>query len=108
MNNRPPPLTSQRPGLSGAALVVTLAMLVLLLGLAVGLFLTANSELRSASLYKNSQGVRELADSAVNLVMVQIKDATTTNASSAPDARSTKECLRMGSRFAKLVKKIAG
>ena len=89
MNNRPPPVTSQRPGLSGAALVVTLAMLVLLLGLTVGLFLTANSELRSASLYKNSQGVRELADSAVNLVMVQIKDATTTNASSAPDARST-------------------
>ena len=89
MNNRPPPLTSQRPGLSGAALVVTLAMLVLLLGLAVGLFLTANSELRSASLYKNSQGVRELADSAVNLVMVQIKDATTANATNAPDARST-------------------
>jgi uncharacterized protein (TIGR02600 family) len=89
MNNRPPLVASPRPKLSGAALVVTLAFLVLLLALTVGLFLTANSELRSASLYKNSQGVRELADSAVNLVMVQIKDATTTNASSAPDSRST-------------------
>ena len=89
MNNQPPLLTSRRSELSGGALVVTLAVLVLVLGITVGLFVTADSEVRSASLYKNSQGVRELADTAVNLVMVQIKDATTANASSAPSARST-------------------
>ena len=83
------PLLNTRSQLSGAALVVTLAILVLLLGLTIGLFLTANSELRSASLYKNSQGVRELADTSVNLVQAQIKDATLENATAAPGSRST-------------------
>jgi len=88
MINHPPLESRRRPELSGAALVVTLAILVLLLGLTMSLFLSATSERRSASLYKNAQGVRELADTAVNLVQAQIKDATTENAAAAPGSRS--------------------
>ncbi len=72
---------------TGAALVATLAILTLLLGLTIALFLSATNERRSANLYKNSQGLRELSDTAVNLVQAQIKDATTENAALAPAAR---------------------
>ena len=70
-------------------MVLTLAILVLVLGLAVALFLAAGNEVRSVTYYKNSLGLRELSDTAVNLVMVQIKDATTANATAAPASRST-------------------
>ena len=74
---------------SGAALIVTLTLLLLITGLAISLFMTANTELQSASQFKNSQGLTELSDICVNLVMGQIKDATTTNAAGAPASRST-------------------
>jgi uncharacterized protein (TIGR02600 family) len=74
---------------SGAALIVTLTLLLLITGLAISLFMTANTELQSASQFKNSQGLTELSDICVNLVMGQIKDATTTNAANTPATRST-------------------
>jgi uncharacterized protein (TIGR02600 family) len=74
---------------SGAALIVTLTLLLLITGLAISLFMTANTELQSASQFKNSQGLTELSDICVNLVMGQIKDATTTNAAGAPASRLT-------------------
>ena len=74
---------------SGAALIVTLTLLLLITGLAISLFMTANTELQSASQFKNSQGLTELSDICVNLVMGQIKDATTTNAAGAPANRLT-------------------
>ena len=74
---------------SGAALIITLTLLLLITGLAISLFMTANTELQSASQFKNSQGLTELSDICVNLVMGQIKDATTTNATGTPANRST-------------------
>ena len=74
---------------SGAALIVTLTLLLLITGLAISLFMTANTELQSASQFKNSQGLTELSDICVNLVMGQIKDATTTGATNTPATRST-------------------
>jgi hypothetical protein len=74
---------------SGAALIVTLTLLLLITGLAISLFMTANTELQSASQFKNSQGLTELSDICVNLVMGQIKDATTTNAAGTPANRLT-------------------
>lgn len=71
----------------GAALIATLAILVLLVGLTLAIFLSAASERRSAALYKHSQGLRELSDSAVNLVMAQIRDATASTAYEAPADR---------------------
>lgn len=85
----PPPLSPARRRQGGATLVLTLAILVLVLGLALALFLAAGNEVRSVTFYKNSLGLRELSDTAVNLVMVQIKDATTANATAAPANRST-------------------
>lgn len=82
----PPPRPKPQ---SGAALIVTLTLLLLITGLAISLFMTANTELQSASQFKNSQGLTELSDICVNLVMGQIKDATTTNAAAAPANRST-------------------
>ena len=74
---------------SGAALIITLTLLLLITGLAISLFMTANTELQSASQFKNSQGLTELSDICVNLVMGQIKDATTTGATGEPATRST-------------------
>jgi uncharacterized protein (TIGR02600 family) len=74
---------------SGAALIITLTLLLLITGLAISLFMTANTELQSASQFKNSQGLTELSDICVNLVMGQIKDATTTGATNTPATRST-------------------
>ncbi|MEI6034748.1 MAG: Verru_Chthon cassette protein A [Verrucomicrobiae bacterium] len=60
----------------GIALVVVLAFLVILLGLAVT-FLTRTSLERSASAsFAASSGTRQLADAAVNLAQAQIKSAT--------------------------------
>ena len=82
-----PPLRSKPQ--SGAALIITLTLLLLITGLAISLFMTANTELQSASQFKNSQGLTELSDICVNLVMGQIKDATTTGATNNPANRST-------------------
>lgn len=60
----------------GVALVVVLAFLVILLGLAVT-FLTRTSLERSASAsFAAASGTRQLADAAVNLAQAQIKCAT--------------------------------
>lgn len=61
----------------GAALVIVLALLVLVLGLVVA-FLTRTSTERSASsAYLSSASTRQLAETAINLVQSQIRDATT-------------------------------
>jgi len=64
-------------GRRGMALVVVLAMLVILLGLAVTFLARARVERSAASSYAASAATRQLADVAVNLVQGQIRDATT-------------------------------
>ncbi len=61
----------------GVALVIVLAMLVLLSGLIVAFMTSATTE-REATKTNNSNSVsRQIADSTVNLVIGQIRDATT-------------------------------
>lgn len=60
----------------GMALVVVLAMLVLLTGLVVAFFSTVTSDAGSSAVYSNDTRAKQLAESAVNLVMGQIVEAT--------------------------------
>ncbi len=62
----------------GLALVIVLAFLVLLTVLIVGFFATATTELTASKSYADGITVRQLADTAVNVVMGQIRDASTT------------------------------
>ena len=61
---------------NGMALVIVLAMLVLLTGLVVAFFSTVTSDAGSSAVYSNDARAKQLADSAVNLVMGQIVEAT--------------------------------
>lgn len=60
----------------GMALVIVLAMLVLLTGLIVAFFSSVTSDAGSSAVYSNDVRAKQLADSAVNLVMGQIVEAT--------------------------------
>ena len=62
---------------TGAALVLTLGMLVLLSGLVLALLLTVRTEYGSAKAYEGGTNARLLADSALNLVIGQIREAST-------------------------------
>ena len=61
---------------SGVALVIVLAMLVLITALVVAFFSSVTTDYASAKSYSNGENAKQLADSAVNVVMAQIKDAT--------------------------------
>jgi len=61
----------------GLALVIVLAFLVLTSILIVGFFSTATTELSASKSYADGVAVRQLADTAVNVVMGQIHAATT-------------------------------
>lgn len=65
-------MTGQR----GAALLIVLGCLVLLSILIVAFFSSVTTERKSAQSYSNSSAVKLLAESTVNVVMGQIKDAT--------------------------------
>lgn len=64
------------PSQKGMALVIVLAMLVLLTGLVVAFFSSVTSDAGSSAVYSNDARAKQLADSAVNLVMGQIVEAT--------------------------------
>ena len=61
----------------GAALILVLGMLVLLSGLVLSFLLTVRTEYGSAKSYEGGTNARLLADSALNLVMGQIREAST-------------------------------
>ncbi len=61
----------------GVALVVILAFLALLSALIIAYFSSVTSEYANAKSFSDGLSTRQLADSAVNLVMGQIREATT-------------------------------
>lgn len=65
----------------GMALVIVLAVLVLLSGLVVAFFSSVTSDASSSAVYSNDVGAKQLAESAVNLVMGQIVAATNNSTS---------------------------
>jgi uncharacterized protein (TIGR02600 family) len=67
------PLSAQPRGI---ALVVLLGMLVLVTGLVVAFLSSVSTELQSAKSYASGTDARVLADSAVNIVISQVQDAT--------------------------------
>ncbi len=62
---------------AGIALVIVLAFLVLISVLVIAFFSSVTTELTSAKSYAAGTNARQLADSAVQTVMGQIRDATT-------------------------------
>jgi Tfp pilus assembly protein PilX len=62
---------------SGVALIIVLAMLVLLSGLLIAFLNTVTTERNSTNLSANTASARALADSTTNLVIGQIREATT-------------------------------
>jgi len=58
------------------ALVIVLAMLVLLTGLVVAFFSAVTGDSGSSAIYSNDERSKQLSESAVNLVMGQIIEAT--------------------------------
>ena len=62
---------------SGIALVIVLGMLVLVAVLVIAFLSSVSTELQSSKSYASGSDVRTLADSAVNIVISQIQDATT-------------------------------
>ncbi len=61
----------------GVALILVISFIVLLSGLVVGFFSRVTTELTSARTYAESISARQLAESAVSIVMGQIRAATT-------------------------------
>ncbi len=61
---------------AGIALVIVLAFLVLLSGIVVAFFSSVGTELSSSKTAADTANTRQLADSAVNVVMAQMVDAT--------------------------------
>ena len=62
---------------SGAALLLTLGMLVLLSGLVLAFMLTVRTEYGASKAYEGGTDARLLADSALSLVIGQIREAST-------------------------------
>ncbi len=67
---------SVRPREAGVALIIVLAMLVLLSGILVAFMTSATTERSAAQTASNGARARQIADSTVNLVIGQIRDAT--------------------------------
>src|SRR5688500_18070464 len=66
---------------TGAALIIVVAFLVLLTGLVIAFYSRIGTDLASSRSYAEGVCAWQLADSAVGVVMSQIRDATTvTNA----------------------------
>ena len=61
---------------SGFALIIILAAIVLLLALVIGFFSRVQGELQSSSTYQSAGSARNLSDYAVNMVLTQVKAAT--------------------------------
>ena len=67
----------RRPRESGAALILMLGMLVLLTGVVLAFLVTVRTESGASKAYEGGANARGLADSAVNLVIGQIREAST-------------------------------
>lgn len=67
-----------RSGISrrGMALFIVLAVLVLISALVIAFFLSTTTELKSSQSYASGASARQLAESATQLVIAQITDAT--------------------------------
>lgn len=77
--SRPPdnlPCPHRHLGRSGAALIIVLLFLVMLTGMAIGLFVSVRSESTVASSYEAAMTSRLLSESATQIVQAQIADAT--------------------------------
>ncbi len=61
------------------ALIIVLALLVLLSAIVVALLTTVTTDVAASKTYQNGVNARLLADSAVNLVIGQIREASTTS-----------------------------
>ena len=66
-----------RKSTRGVALIIVLAMLVLLSGLIVAFMNTVTTEHGATQAYANSTTARQIADNTTNLVIGQIREATT-------------------------------
>ncbi len=80
MNTSHSPLRPSRsypPARAGVALVIVLAFLVLISVLVIAFFSSVTAEFASAKSFAAGTNARQLADSAVQTVMGQIRDATT-------------------------------
>ena len=78
------PSRSRFHRLEGAALIIVLSCLVLVTALLIGFLSRAQTERGNSASYRGGMGSRNLADYAVNIVMAQIRAATTgTNAANA-------------------------
>lgn len=75
MNVHPPRIGHQRR--RGVALVIVLAFLVLVSALVVAFLTSVSTELTASKSFASGTNARQLADSAVQTVMGQIRDATT-------------------------------
>jgi len=72
-----------KPATSGIALVIVLGMLVLVAVLVIAFLSSVSTELQSSKSYASGSDARALADSAVNIVISQIQDATAASGTSA-------------------------
>ena len=72
-----PPLHARLHKRRGVALILVIAFIVLISALVIGFFSRVTTELSSARSYAEGVNVRQLADSAVAVVMGQIRNATT-------------------------------
>lgn len=61
---------------SGVALIIVLSALVLLSGLMIAFFLSVSTERSGAKTFAENNEARKLADTALNVVIAQIKDGT--------------------------------
>lgn len=68
--------TPPRPQTAGVALVIVLSFLVLISVIIIGFFASVSTELVASRTVATSANVHQLADSAVNVVMAQLVDAT--------------------------------
>ena len=73
------------PGTRGAALVIVLAFLILITVLVLAFFTSVTNETRTAASYASGASAKQLADSAVQMVMGTIKNATSQSSASSGD-----------------------
>jgi len=81
---RTPTLPLYRSSQRGMALFIVLAILVLVSALVIGFFSSMTTEAKSSRSYASGVSSKQLADSAVQLVVAQITDATKGKDGSAP------------------------
>ena len=69
-------MKSQSPRQAGVALIIVLGFLVIISALAVAFFSSVTTELKATRNFASGVTTRQLAESAVNVVMGQVRDAS--------------------------------